>query len=231
MKRFLQRGARQAQFLDRIDAGEQLGERLASVADGSALVLGLPRGGVPVAAEVARALGAELDVVVARKVGAPHQPELAVGAVTADGGVYLDARLVEQLGIPPGLLEELIAREREVARQREERFRGHRPYPDLHDRTVILVDNGLATGATMHAAVHAIRKRRPGRLIVAVPVGSASACASLAEVADEVICLHTPPGFHAVGLHYADFTPTRDEEVERLLREFRDAEGDPNLAG
>ena len=217
----MRRRAGQAHFLDRIDAGEQLGKRLATTADRSALVLGLPRGGVPVAAEVACALGAELDVLVARKVGAPRQPELAVGAVTADGGVFLDTGLVEQLRIPSDVLDVLIAREREVARQREMRFRGGRPYPELGDRTVIMVDDGLATGATMYAAVHAIRRRRPHRLVVAVPVGSTSACESLAEDVDEVICLHTPEGFHAVGLHYADFTPTTDGEVESLLRQFR----------
>lgn len=222
MKHLMRRRTGPALFLDRIDAGERLGERLATIADESALVLGLPRGGVPVAAEVARALGAELDVLLARKVGAPRQPELAVGAVTADGGVYLDSELIDRLGIPADVLDRIIAEEREIARQREVRFRGDRQYPDLSDRAVILVDDGLATGATMHAAVHAIRKRRPRRLIVAVPVGSTHACEALAEEAVEVLCLHTPEGFHAVGLHYADFTPTQDEEVEELLRQFRD---------
>lgn len=221
MRRLMRRRAGQAMFLDRIDAGEQLGDQLADTTDSSTLVLGLPRGGVPVAAEVARALGAELDVLVARKVGAPRQPELAVGAVTADGGVYLDAALIDRLRIAQDDLDDLIAREWETARQREDRFRGNRPYPRLDQRTVILVDDGLATGATMHAALHAVRKLHPQRLIVAAPVGSRSACESLAEEADEVICLHIGDPFHAVGLYYVDFTPTRDEEVEDLLRQFR----------
>jgi putative phosphoribosyl transferase len=207
-------------FRDRIDAGERLAERLASMAGGDALVLGLPRGGVPVAAEVARALGAELDVLVARKVGAPRQPELAVGAVTADGGVYLDTRLIDHLHIPASVLDQLIARERATASERDWRFRGDRPFPVVEDRTVIVADDGLATGATMHAAVHALRKRGPGRVIVAAPVGAPASCAALGKVADACVCLLTPRSFQAVGQFYEDFTATTDAEVDAILRRF-----------
>lgn len=208
-------------FRDRVDAGEQLAEVLDTYAGGDTLVLGLPRGGVPVAAEVARALGAELDVVVSRKVGAPQQPELAIGAVTADGGLYLDTRLADHLRVPSDVLERLIERERDVARRRDRRFRGGWPFPRVAGRTVIVVDDGLATGATMRAAVHALRKRRPGWLVVAVPVGSTQACADLAEEADEVVCSHPRDSFQAVGLYYDDFSPTEAEEVELLLDRFR----------
>ena len=221
MRRPVQGASRQSLFRDRIDAGEQLAARLVSLEDASALVLGLPRGGVPVAAEVARALDAELDVLVARKVGAPGQPELAVGAVTADGGVFLDTRLIAHLRIQDDVLESLIGRERGIAGQRDRRFRGGRTYHRPERRTVILVDDGLATGATMRAAVHSMRKRHPRRLIVAVPVGSVEACAAIAREADEVVCLHNPQPFKAVGLHYEDFAPTGDDEVEALLRQFR----------
>ncbi len=144
-----------------------------------------------------------------------------MGAVTADGGVYLDTRLIEQLGISPEVLEERISRERQVAEQRERRFRGERPYPKLERRTVILVDDGLATGATMQAAVHAVRKRHPHRLVVAVPVGSRSAVDAIGREVDEVICLEVRTRFQAVGLYYEDFRPTPDAEVEALLRQFR----------
>lgn len=210
-------------FRDRIDAGEQLADRLIEHAGGNRLVIGLPRGGVPLAAEVARTLDAELDVLVARKVGAPHQPELAMGAVTADGGLYLDTRITGHLQVPADLLERLIQEEREVARRRDRRFRGDRSFPRVEGRTVIVVDDGLATGATMRAAIHALRKRDPGRLIVAVPVGSAQACAELAEEADEIVCLHSLDGFQAVGLYYQDFSPTEDDEVDTLLAQVRDA--------
>ncbi|HEV2128428.1 MAG TPA: phosphoribosyltransferase [Thermomicrobiales bacterium] len=221
MRRLLR--PRQSLFRDRIDAGEQLAEQLTTWAGHDPLVLGLPRGGVPVAAEVARRLGAELDVLVARKVGAPRQPELAMGAVTADGGVYLDTHIVDHLRVPADTLERLIEQEREVARRRDQRFRGDRPFPRVKGRTVIVVDDGLATGATMRAAVRVLRKRDPRRLIVTVPVGSTQACADLAEEADEVVCLHSFDSFQAVGLYYEDFRPTEDAEVEELLARFRGA--------
>lgn len=210
-------------FRDRTDAGKRLGARLGALRDDESLVLALPRGGVPVAAEVARELDAELDVIVARKVGAPQQPELAIGAVTADGGLFLDTVTVDDLGVSQDVLETRIAQERETARQREHRFRADRAWPPLEQHTVIVVDDGLATGATMSAAVHAIRKRKPARLVAAVPVGSTYACDTIGAEVDEIVCLFTPEPFRSVGLFYGDFSQVDDDEVERVLGTFRDA--------
>lgn len=209
-------------FSDRIDAGERLGERLGGEAGPGALVLGLPRGGVPVAAEVARVLEAELDVLVARKVGAPRQPELALGAVTSSGDLYLDTALVEHLRVSRDVLDAIIARERDEASRREARFRAGRAFPPVAGRTVIVVDDGLATGATMRAALRALRRLEPGRLVVAVPVGARSTCAAIGKMADRCVCLLAPAGFHAVGQYYADFTPTTDDQVDAILARFRE---------
>jgi putative phosphoribosyl transferase len=206
-------------FRDRRDAGARLAARLAAYRGRDALVLTIPRGGVPVGDEVARCLGAELDVVVARKLGAPGQPELAIGAVTADGGRFLNERLVAESGAAGAYLAAVTARERVEARRREERFRGRAPPPRVAGRTVILVDDGLATGATMRAAVRSVRQGGPERLVVAVPVGAAGACAELGAECDEVVCLGTPEPFRAVGPYYRDFRPTRDAEVEQILRQ------------
>ncbi len=210
-------------FRDRIDAGERLADALAGEAEPGALVLGLPRGGVPVAAEVARALGAELDVVVARKVGSPRQPELALGAVTASGELYLDTALIDHLRVPREALDAIIAREREEASRRETRFRAGRPFPAVAGRTVIVVDDGLATGATMRAALRELRRMEPGRLVVAVPVGARRTCEALGDVADRCVCLLMPGSFHAVGQYYEDFTPTTDADVDAILARFRES--------
>jgi putative phosphoribosyl transferase len=205
-------------FRDRTDAGAQLAEQLAAYRGRDVLVLGIPRGGVPVAAEVARRLGAELDIVVARKLGAPFQPELAIGAVTANGGRYLNDTLAHDAGVSSEYLAAVTAKEMAEAHRREERFRGKRPPPRIEGRIVIVVDDGLATGATMRAAVRSLRKRQPARLIVAIPVGPPETCAALRAETDDVVALLEPEPFLAVGLYYEDFEPTREGEIEMLLR-------------
>lgn len=207
-------------FPDRAAGGRALAEALADDTGKDVLVLGIPRGGVPVAAEVARRLDADLDVIVARKLGAPYQPELAIGAVTANGGLFLDHEMVTDMRIGETYLQTVIDRESNEAHRREKRFRGDRPAPRINGRTVIVVDDGLATGATMRAAVRSIRKHHPKRLVVAVPVGSEEACSSLLDEADDVVRLETPQPFFAVGLYYRDFLPTEDSEVQRILATF-----------
>lgn len=204
-------------FFDRREAGRLLAQRLESHQGPRTLVLGIPRGGVPVAAEVAHHLGAELDVAVARKIGAPNQPELALGAVTANGGLFVNEKIVQDLRTPDPVLQALAERQRHEARRQEEQLRGQRPPPNIAGRTVILVDDGLATGATMRAAVRSVRAARPSRLVVAVPVGAPSTCASLRSEADEVVSLLEPDPFLAVGLYYRHFEPPTDAEVQRLL--------------
>ncbi len=206
-------------FVDRQAAGRFLGEHLEAYRGPGLVVLGIPRGGVAVAFAVARQLGAELDVVVARKVGDPYQPELALGAVTANGGLFLNDEIIAESGVSPGVLERAIQRERTIAREREALLRAGRPAVSLAGKTVIIVDDGLATGATVRAAVRSVRQHQPGRLIVAVPVGSREACAVLALEADAVVCPQQPEPFYAVGLYYENFGQVEDEEVQRLLLE------------
>ena len=210
-------------FYDRREAGARLAEALDEYRGKDVLVLGIPRGGVPVAAEVACGLDAELDVVVARKLGAPTSPELAIGAVTANGGRFLNEELIRELGVSDAYLERVAAEQMAEARRREERFRGPHAIGEVTRRTVIVVDDGLATGATMRAAVRSVRKQEPARLVVAVPVGSAEACAALREEADEVVCLYQPVPFFAVGAFYEHFEPTEDAEVQQILEEWHAA--------
>lgn len=211
-------------FRNREDAGARLAARLASYRGKHALVLGIPRGGVPVAAEVARALDAELDVVVARKLRSPISAELAIGAITADGGRFLNDSIVQHLGVGESYIDRVTETEMAEAARRESRFRGGAAAPTVTGRTVILVDDGLATGATMIAAARSVRAHSPARLVIAVPVGSADACAALRHEADEVVCLDTPAPFWAVGIYYDDFRQTEDDDVEHLLRESRKAQ-------
>lgn len=205
-------------FRDRLQAGRELGLRMAGhpgVED--PVVLGLPRGGVPVGAQVAAALGAPFDVFVVRKLGVPGQPELAMGAIAGGGIRVLNDALVRRLGLSEAAIDEVAGRELTELVRREREYRGSRPAIELAGRTVVLVDDGLATGATMRAAVAAARTMDAGRIIVAVPVGAPTGCRLLAGVADEVVCLHTPTSFEAIGAYYADFRQTTDDEVRRLL--------------
>ena len=205
-------------FRDRRDAGRLLAEKLAAYANRpDVLVLALPRGGVPVAYEVARRLGAPLDVFVVRKLGVPGHEELAMGAVATGGVRVLNDQLVEQLGIPDQMIDAVAARERQELARRERLYRGGRRPPDVRGRTVILVDDGLATGATMYAAIEALRKQNPGRIVVAVPTASPETCEEMKAKADHVICAITPDPFQAVGRWYQDFSQTSDEEVADLL--------------
>jgi predicted phosphoribosyltransferase len=207
-----------ARFRDRRDAGRQLAVDLASYANRHDVrVLALPRGGVPVAYEVAHALDAPLDVFVVRKLGVPGHEEYAMGAIASGGAVLLNQQVVHSLGVSQAQVQRVLEAEtRELAR-REERYRGDRPAPQLAGKTVILVDDGLATGSTMMVAVAALREEKPSRIVVAVPVGSPDSCATIRTVADEVICSMTPEPFQAVGLWYDDFSQTSDEEVHELL--------------
>ncbi|MBD0357826.1 MAG: phosphoribosyltransferase [Rubrobacter sp.] len=208
-------------FEDRVDAGRQLAERLAPYAEERPVVFALPRGGVPVGAEVSRSLGAPLEVIVSRKLGAPGQPEFGIGAVAPGGVRVLNERAVRALGIEEDYLEMISARELAEAERRLKLFRGDRPYPDLERRTAILVDDGLATGVTARAALLALRRMNPRRLVLAVPVCALQTAELLRPEADDLICLLAPANLEAVGLWYRNFEQTSDEEVVRLLEEVR----------
>ena len=209
-----------APFRDRHDAGRQLAARLAGFAGrGDVLVLGLARGGVPVAFEVARALAAPLDVLVIRKLGVPGQRELAMGAIASGGVRVLNPQIVRRIPDAEAVIEEVAAAEQRELERRELRYRGDRAAAEVRGKGVIAVDDGLATGASMRAAVLALRQRGAAQVVVAVPIGSPEACATLAAEADELICLTTPLDFDAVGQGYDDFSQTTDDEVRRLLAE------------
>lgn len=209
-------------FRDRSDAGRRLAARLDQYAGrDDVIVLALPRGGVPVGAEVATALGAPLDVFLVRKLGAPGREELAMGAIASGGVRVLNADVVDQLQIPAKWIDVVAAREGEELSRREAAYRDGRPAPDVRGKTVILVDDGLATGASMKAAVVALRDLGPARIVAAVPVGAAETCHELGALADEVVCAATPDPFYAVGSWYADFDQTTDEEVRDLLAAAR----------
>ena len=205
-------------FRDRREAGQVLADRLTAYAGRpDVLVLALPRGGVPVAYEVARALGAPLDVFLVRKLGVPGQEELAMGAVATGGVRVLNEQVVGALGIPPSVIEAVAAWQQQELVRRERLYRGDRPPPDVRGRTVILVDDGLATGSTMRAALAALRRQQPARLVVAVPTAAPETCDELRAEADDVVCATTPEPFDSVGLWYEDFSQTTDDEVRELL--------------
>lgn len=206
-------------FLDRADAGRLLARELADLEGRRDLiVLALPRGGVPVGAEIARALGAPLDVFVVRKLGMPGHEELAMGALATGGVRVLNREVVAMLGSHAAeVVEQVTAREREELHRRENQYRGDRPFPELAGKTVVLVDDGLATGATMRAAARAVRERHPAELIIAVPVAADSSCEEIRSEADRVVCAATPEPFFGVGQFYKNFGQTTDEEVRALL--------------
>jgi len=205
-------------FRDRAEAGRRLAERLRHYAGRpDVVVLALPRGGVPVASEVARELGAPLDVFLVRKLGFPGQEELAMGAIASGGLRVLNRSLLRRLHVPEETVNAVAAREFCELERRERAYRGTRPPRPVRGRTVILVDDGLATGATMHAAAAALRGQDPARIVVAVPVAAASSCDEFGDVVDEVVCAESPEPFVAVGQCYDDFSQTTDEEVRRLL--------------
>jgi putative phosphoribosyl transferase len=203
---------------DRREAGRLLVSHLRPYADRpDVLVLALPRGGVPVAFEVAQALHAPMDVYLVRKLGVPGHEELAMGAVASGGVRVLNDDIVRSLGIPEAMIEAVAARELQELARRAQLYRDDRPPVDVRGRTVVLVDDGLATGATMMAAVRALRQQNPARIVVAAPIAAADTCEQLRAFADEVVCAATPEPFRAVGLWYDDFSQTTDEEVKQLL--------------
>jgi putative phosphoribosyl transferase len=205
-------------FADRADAGRQLAEALRAYAGNpNVVVLALPRGGVPIGYEVARRLDAPLDVYIVRKLGVPGHEELAMGALAGDGTCVVDEDLIETLRIEESTLDDVLQREAEELRRRELAYRAARPPLDIRGKIVIVVDDGMATGASMRAAALALRQHGPAAIVVAVPVAAPRTCASLERVADRVVCVHTPEPFHAVGLYYHDFEQTSDDEVRRLL--------------
>ncbi len=205
-------------FQDRADAGRQLAAALRAYANRpDTLVLALPRGGVPVGFQVAEALKAPLDVFLVRKLGVPGHEEYAMGAIASGGVRVINREVVDALGIPNSVIDAVAAHEQRELERQERLFRGDRPPPVVRGRTVILVDDGLATGATMKAAVQALRQQGPSRIVVAVPVASVEACDEFRSEADEIVCLRTPEPFYAVGLWYEDFSQTTDEEVRELL--------------
>ena len=205
-------------FRDRVEAGELLAERLAQYRDrDDVVVLALPRGGVPVAREVSRALGVPFDVYVVRKLGVPGHEELAMGAIATGGVRQVNHDVVDALGIPGNVIDAVAAREQRELERREQDYRGNRGPLSLANRSVILVDDGLATGATMYAAVLAVRRRHPAAIVVAVPVAAGATVARLRQVVDDVVCCMVPEVFRAVGEWYEDFLPTSDTEVKTAL--------------
>jgi putative phosphoribosyl transferase len=211
-------------FRDRAEAGRALGRTLSHYAGrDDVVVLALPRGGVPVGYEVAKELGAPLDVFLVRKLGVPGHEELAMGAIASGGVLVLDERVLRWLGINEDQIQATLARELDELRRREAAYRDGRPLPELKEKTVILVDDGLATGASMQAAARAVRRHEPARIVIAVPVASRATCDQFKDEVDEVVCAVTPEPFYAVGNWYEDFTQTTDDEVRELLERAADA--------
>lgn len=215
-----------ALFADRVDAGRRLASALKALVGKDAIVLAIPRGGVVVGYEVASALDLPLDVIIPRKIGAPGNPELAIGAMTEDGTVLLDERLVMHLQVSEDYIQKESETQKLEIQRRLKLYRGDIPYPILENRHVILVDDGIATGSTMKAALASVRNRRAKTVLIAIPVGPPSTIRELEREADHVVCLHTPESFYAIGQFYQDFTQTQDEEVARLLKLNKQQRGD-----
>jgi putative phosphoribosyl transferase len=210
-------------FRDRRDAGRQLARELRDYAGRSdVLVLALPRGGVPVAYEVAQALGAPLDVFIVRKLGLPQYQELAIGAIASGGVRVLNDALIRMAGVSQSDIEAVTAAEERELNRRLRRYRGDRPFPEIAGRTVILIDDGLATGSTMQAAVTALRQDRPAAIVVAVPTAPPETCDAFRGLVEDIVCAVTPEPFYGVGLWYQDFSQTSDEEVHELLERARE---------
>jgi len=205
-------------FQDRTEAGRQLAARLEPYAGrDDVLVLGLPRGGVPVAFEIAMALDAPLDVFIVRKLGLPGHEEFGIGAIASGDVRVVDEAVLRAYDVDPDTLARITARERLELERRERLYRDDRAFPAIEDKVVILVDDGLATGSTMRAAIAALREKHPSKIVVAVPVGARESCTAMARLVEEVVCLETPDPFYAVGLWYEDFEQTDDAEVHELL--------------
>lgn len=207
-------------FKDRRDAGRQLARELSEYADRSdVIVLALPRGGVPVAYEVALALNAPMDIFLVRKLGVPGHEELAFGAIASGGVRVLNEEVVRGLDISDAAIDLVAQREYRELERRERAYRGDRPTPDLRDRIAILIDDGLATGASMRAAIDGVRAKGPAKIVVAVPTSARETCESFESIVDEIVCAETPQPFYGVGMWYQDFSQTRDEEVQSLLEQ------------
>lgn len=209
-------------FVDREEAGRALAAELMEYAQEQPIVLALPRGGVPVGYEIARALSAPLDIWVVRKIGVPWHPELGVGAVAEGGQVHISQDIVAHVGLSQADLEKATELKKREVEERVRKFRGDRPRPSLKDRTVLLVDDGIATGGTVHAAIRSIRAEKPKKLVLAVPVAAPDTLEELGPLVDRVVCLLAPVSLHAIGLWYQDFTQVPDEEVIRLLERARE---------
>ncbi|MFT3893037.1 MAG: phosphoribosyltransferase [Anaerolineales bacterium] len=207
-----------ALFYDRKDAGQKLAEKLLEYANREdVVVLALPRGGVPVAYEVAQALNAPLDIFLVRKMGLPGHEELAMGAIASGGARVINKDVLRMFSVPEGLIEAVARRELKELERREHLYRGDRPMVDVQNRTVILIDDGLATGASMHAAIKGLRNQHPARIVVAVPTGAEETCKAFEHEVDEIICATTPEPFYGVSKWYENFSQTSDEEVQSLL--------------
>lgn len=205
-------------FKNRVEAGKQLASTLMDYAEEETIILAIPRGGVVVGYEIANKLQTVLDVIIPKKIGAPHNKELAIGAITEDGTKILDQKLIDYLKIPESYIKAESEKQRLEIERRLKFYRGNVPYPKIKDRKAIIVDDGIATGATIRAALASIRKKGPKSIVIGVPVAPTSTIKNLMKEADKVICLYTPEPFFAIGQFYRDFTQTSDEEVIKLIK-------------